>query len=155
MYLQTDRLTFTNHYLVVDKLLKRIKFTKLTGRLSVWNDAFYDTNNVRAWVRVAFDDGTIIQGYPKYFSDFGNVMELYFEQIAIPKSGGGLEIVPVKKFRPDGVCENYPSLLLTQKETIKSVYFFPMSMDYSSYKYVDVNLVSNKKIERGENNNDE
>jgi len=119
------------------KFFKKLRLTNLTGRLCVWNDAFNCLDNEGAWVRVALEDGSYIQGFAKYFSDFGDLTELYFKQIEIKKPDGTTEIIPVKIFRSDGACENYPGVLLTQKEIIKRVYFFPRSIDCSKYVFFE------------------
>ena len=63
-----------NHGLI----LAVFRVTRLTYKVSaadVWQDTFYKFRGY--WVRVTFDDGRILVGWPRYFSGIGKPRELF------------------------------------------------------------------------------
>ena len=61
--------------------LKWLKLTRETGRPDVWHDAFSTHRGV--WVRLTFNDGRVLVGWPQYYSAGGaEIRELFLANAA-------------------------------------------------------------------------
>jgi Family of unknown function (DUF6338) len=63
-----------NHRLVY-KLAACIKLTNRTGSIDPWHQVFSKHRNV--WVQIRFEDGSILVGWPKYYSEEGESREVF------------------------------------------------------------------------------
>lgn len=70
------------HWLMREKL----EVTRQTGQVGVWLDVFSEPHAV--WVRIGLPDGSIVQGWPKYYSDDPEVPEVYLENVTIYSPAG-------------------------------------------------------------------
>lgn len=57
------------------------KVTRRTGRVNIWTDVFYTYTN--SWLRVYMQDGAVIEGWCRFFSDSAEKFELYLEEVQI------------------------------------------------------------------------
>lgn len=70
------------------KILRTLKITYLTGRITVWNDVF--SNYREIWVLVHLKDGRKIIGWPKYYSEVSTRRELFLADAAWVSDDGKL-----------------------------------------------------------------
>lgn len=61
-------------------ILRKLKITYLTGRITVWNDVFSAHRGI--WVLVHLKDGRKIVGWPKYYSEVSTRRELFLAEAA-------------------------------------------------------------------------
>ena len=59
----------------------RLRLTRLTGRLGVWTDAF--SEQPAPWVRIGMPDGSIVQGWPRYYSENPEIAEVYLRDVTV------------------------------------------------------------------------
>ncbi|WP_323992848.1 DUF6338 family protein [Nguyenibacter sp. L1] len=64
-------------------LLRWLRITRSSGRVDVWQDVF--TKHRRAWLRAYLRDGTMITGWPEYFSDEGDKREVFLADAFIER----------------------------------------------------------------------
>lgn len=69
------------NYDIVYWLLRSIRLTKKTSRISVWHDVF--SNCSKKWLRVTLTDGTVIIGWPDCFSDDMEVREIFLADATV------------------------------------------------------------------------
>ncbi len=62
---------------VLTRVLRAIKVTKRSSRISVWGDAFHDIDQ---FVIVEFTDGRRARGWPRLFSDTPDEASLFHEK---------------------------------------------------------------------------
>lgn len=62
---------------VLTRVLRAIKVTKRSSRISVWSDAFHDIDQ---FVIVEFTDGRRARGWPRLFSDTPDEASLFLEK---------------------------------------------------------------------------
>jgi hypothetical protein len=55
--------------------------TRRTGRVNIWTTVFYTYTN--SWLRVYMEDGAVIEGWCKHFSDSAEKFELFLEEVII------------------------------------------------------------------------
>ncbi len=68
------------------KILRKLKITYLTGRITVWNDVFSSYRKI--WVLVHLKDGRKIIGWPRYYSGGSTRRELFLADAAwVPDDG--------------------------------------------------------------------
>ena len=64
-----------NNHDVIYGTLRRLRLTYKTSDGDVWQDTFY--RHRRFWVRLRYEDGTTLVGWPKYYSAIGKPRELF------------------------------------------------------------------------------
>lgn len=79
-------LAVLNNYDILHKLARYFRLTSRTGRDDLWQDIFLDYKG-EIWVRVIFEDGTIITGFPDYYSDNQDRRELFLGKAEIVPKG--------------------------------------------------------------------
>ncbi|MFQ6116061.1 MAG: DUF6338 family protein [bacterium] len=60
---------------------KRWQLTRRSGRVNIWTTVFYEYTN--SWLRVYMEDGAVIEGWCRYFSDSAEKFELLLEEVII------------------------------------------------------------------------
>lgn len=60
---------------------KQWQLTRRTGRVNIWTTVFYEYTN--SWLRVYMEDGLVIEGWCRYFSDSAEKFELLLEEVII------------------------------------------------------------------------
>lgn len=63
------------NYRVVYKIASLLRISKRTGSIDPWHQVF--SKHRKVWVQIRFDDGSILIGWPKYYSEEGEVREVF------------------------------------------------------------------------------
>ena len=73
------------------KILRKLKITYLTGRITVWNDVFSSYRKI--WVLVHLKDGRKIIGWPRYYFGGSTRRELFLADAAwVPDDGKFVDV---------------------------------------------------------------
>ncbi|TEB05868.1 hypothetical protein Psch_02910 [Pelotomaculum schinkii] len=74
------------NYDILYNLLRYLKITKKSSRISVWYDVF--VSNPKKWLRVTLNDGTVLIGWADYYSDDPNNNEMFLADVSITEKEG-------------------------------------------------------------------
>ena len=61
-------------------VLRLLRLTSRTGRIDPWHEVF--ASHRKKWVLARFKDGTILVGWPRYYSEDGERKELFLAEAA-------------------------------------------------------------------------
>ena len=95
-------------------LLRRLRITQRTSRVSVWSDTFHD---LTGYVQVELADGRQIMGWLRYYSDTAEERSLLLEDAAWIDADGKEISVPG------------PGMLLTTESDIRTIMFLDPIQD--------------------------
>ena len=84
-----------NNHGIIYLALNRVRLTYKNGDGDVWQDTFY--KHRKFWIRLTFQDGRSLIGWPKYYSSTGKPRELFVADATWwePDSSGNLTSVDV------------------------------------------------------------
>ncbi len=88
------------NYRLIYKVAAWLRLTKRTGSIDPWHQVF--SKHRRVWVQVRFEDGSILVGWPKYYSEEGEIREVFLCKATwhfpikkeAPENGGGEDSPP-------------------------------------------------------------
>ena len=63
------------NYRIVYKIASWLRISKRTGSIDPWHQVF--SKHRKVWVQIRFEDGSILVGWPKYYSEEGEVREVF------------------------------------------------------------------------------
>lgn len=63
------------NYRIIYIVASFLKLTKRTGSIDPWHQVF--SKHRRVWIQIRFEDGSILVGWPKYYSEEGEVREVF------------------------------------------------------------------------------
>ncbi|MFT8327950.1 DUF6338 family protein [Gluconobacter oxydans] len=109
---------------VVFWVLRFSRITRSSGRVDVWQDVF--TKHRRSWLRAYLRDGTMITGWPQYFSDDGDKREVFLADAFIERPVAPPEDAEAPEESTSSITQlNGPGILLTERAEIVYIEVLP------------------------------
>lgn len=112
--------------------LRKIRVTGKTGKADVWSDTFSYMKG--SWVRIRLEDGNLVQGWAKYYSDTSEKMELFLMDVTVYDSTGE-------------VVGGMPGMLITDKTVITTIEFWKDWEEEFIQSAIDSKEAQNEKPE--------
>ena len=92
-------------------VLNRLRLTAMTGRTDVWHDIFLNYRGY--WFQIRLKDGTVITGWPEFYSDDPERREIFLRDAIVEAPDGS-------DYEVKG-----PGVLLTEKIEIERIEILP------------------------------